>query len=110
MYKNKANSLVARVAPFVTDEDRPTKHSLPSDGQGPPITAVLHTVLLMAVTDNGWRQGTSEAINMMGLCKTVAKTKEENNRRQRNNEQEETCLGGWVRRRGGREGGLTKAE
>jgi hypothetical protein len=41
----------------------------------PPITAVLHAILLMAGTDNGWREGTSEAINMMGLCKTVANTK-----------------------------------
>ena len=29
----------------------------------------------MAGTDNGLREGTSEAINMMGLCKTVANTK-----------------------------------
>jgi hypothetical protein len=29
----------------------------------------------MEATDNGKKRGTSEAINMMGLCKTVAKTK-----------------------------------
>jgi hypothetical protein len=43
--------------------------------KGPPITAVLHAILLMAGTDNGSREGTSETINTMGLCKTVANTK-----------------------------------